>query len=727
MTVATSDARVVKVGNGSTTSFPTGYVWDAETSLFVTLVVDATGVETVQALTTHYTTTGGNVGLGVANGTVEMIIAPAIGETLVIERIEPRLQGQDYRNNSAFPPVTTETALDRLTMITQQLGDDIGRAILLPITRDPALAALSVPEPVDGEVLVGRADLTGWDSATAGTLNEVGLPLSIANGGTSAATAEAALFALGFGNYISVKNHGAVGDGVTDDTAAFVAAMARATELTSGLIVPAVHVPDGSYVISSTVNWTSNSIVGSNPTNGVRLIWGGAAGGTMFTRSSPNNASFCYLSGIHFKDGTNEPATWVDFTGSPWIDKMCILDRVHFGPCSGDAVKALLWINLHWTNIRWDGCGGYGLRMTPDATQNTSSFIIDKFTYDHSRASGPGSGFIFVDNSADASNLGVFKLSNARIEVNTAWAAVPGRAIVHVKHNTSSKCLKVVLDNVGYADASSMSDDSILYQETGSGTAIQSLILNNFIGLNMSDVFGGDWPATSPKPPGGSYGFLAMNAGGNDNYMDNLTLRASTADVVLRSFFQAESNARFELQAGHRLAWGSGSAATDVNLQRVGAGNLRTDGTLQVQGIGASFMAGADNPEGSVTAPVGSLRLRTNAGSGAVVHVKATGAGNTSWKSLLSGSLVTNVGDADKTLTDTDARTQRWATALTAARTVTLSTTNALNGDRFRVVRTGAGAFNLDVGGLKTLAGADEWCDVEYTGFAWILTAAGAL
>lgn len=86
-------------------------------------------------------------------------------------------------------------------------------------------------------------------------------------------------------------------------------------------------------------------------------------------------------------------------------------------------------------------------------------------------------------------------------------------------------------------------------------------------------------------------------------------------------------------------------------------------------------------------------------------------------------------GDTAQTLVvGTDASTQRWATTLSANRVITLSTTGAVGGDRFRIVRTGLGAFTLDVGGLKTLPSATAaWADVEYTGSAWVLTGYGTL
>lgn len=83
-----------------------------------------------------------------------------------------------------------------------------------------------------------------------------------------------------------------------------------------------------------------------------------------------------------------------------------------------------------------------------------------------------------------------------------------------------------------------------------------------------------------------------------------------------------------------------------------------------------------------------------------------------------------NRGDASVTLVwGTDVTVQRFSTALTANRTVTLSATNAVNGSWFRVVRTGLGIFTLDVGGLKTIASATAaTVDVHYDGSAWVMT-----
>jgi hypothetical protein len=87
-------------------------------------------------------------------------------------------------------------------------------------------------------------------------------------------------------------------------------------------------------------------------------------------------------------------------------------------------------------------------------------------------------------------------------------------------------------------------------------------------------------------------------------------------------------------------------------------------------------------------------------------------------------------GDESCTLTvGIDAPTQRFGTPLTAARTITLTTAGARAGDRFRIVRNAGatGAYVLSVGGLKSLSAAGQWCDVEYNGGSWTLTAYGDL
>tara|TARA_R110000868_G_scaffold7531_4_gene40610 strand:+ start:2371 stop:4017 length:1647 start_codon:yes stop_codon:yes gene_type:complete len=66
-------------------------------------------------------------------------------------------------------------------------------------------------------------------------------------------------------------------------------------------------------------------------------------------------------------------------------------------------------------------------------------------------------------------------------------------------------------------------------------------------------------------------------------------------------------------------------------------GNYRVSQTGYVIGTGMQFAAtntitsGTGSPEGVVTAPVGSLFLRTNGGAGTTLYIKESGTGNTGW------------------------------------------------------------------------------------------------
>lgn len=109
--------------------------------------------------------------------------------------------------------------------------------------------------------------------------------------------------------------------------------------------------------------------------------------------------------------------------------------------------------------------------------------------------------------------------------------------------------------------------------------------------------------------------------------------------------------------------------------------------------------------------------------------------GNTTWKieanNPADGNAIsydTNSSGAVTLTVGTNNKTEIFSTALTANRTVTLSTSNATNGNRFRVVRasTCTGAFNLTVNGVA-LTAAGQWIEFMFDGTAWVEIASGTL
>ena len=98
----------------------------------------------------------------------------------------------------------------------------------------------------------------------------------------------------------------------------------------------------------------------------------------------------------------------------------------------------------------------------------------------------------------------------------------------------------------------------------------------------------------------------------------------------------------------------------------------------------------------------------------------------------IAGALVADNGDANVTFTNaTSSRIQRWNTALTANRTLTLSTSSAKEGAWVLAVRaSGAtGDYTLSVGGLATLRAPGEWakCVYDLGTTAWVLVEYGIL
>lgn len=188
MTVSTTVSKKVYAGNGVTTAFATTFQFFDNTDIVVTLVVDATGVETVQTLTTHYTVSGGDG----STGTVTMLAAPASGQTLVIDRAVPYTQGVDYINNDSFPADAHELALDRLTLLSQQAYTEARGSPALPITFQPGVDTQPIiPLPETSKVLVGNADEDGWDNATITDLVTInGIAVTI----TSAAAGDLLMF-----------------------------------------------------------------------------------------------------------------------------------------------------------------------------------------------------------------------------------------------------------------------------------------------------------------------------------------------------------------------------------------------------------------------------------------------------------------------------------------------------------------------------------------------------
>jgi hypothetical protein len=75
----------------------------------------------------------------------------------------------------------------------------------------------------------------------------------------------------------------------------------------------------------------------------------------------------------------------------------------------------------------------------------------------------------------------------------------------------------------------------------------------------------------------------------------------------------------------------NGGAGTSIYVKETGAGNTGWVAYVSATAVAALVQTGAGTPEAAVTAPVGTLFLRTNGGASTTLYVKESGAGNTGW------------------------------------------------------------------------------------------------
>ena len=141
MSVTSTSAAVSHTGNGVADTFAFTFKVFDETDLYINTYEIATGTLTLLALTTDYTvslTNGGQDG-----GEVTLVAGPlAATHKIIIQRLLSYTQETDYVENDAFPAESTEDALDKLTMLIQQLKEELDRALLGSITTEAGVIAI---------------------------------------------------------------------------------------------------------------------------------------------------------------------------------------------------------------------------------------------------------------------------------------------------------------------------------------------------------------------------------------------------------------------------------------------------------------------------------------------------------------------------------------------------------------------------------------------------------
>jgi len=135
MAIETTTRKITYAGDGVTTAFSVPFRFLDNAHLIVVSVNDSTEVETVQTITTDYTVSGDGF---YKTATVNMVSAPASGVTLLIYRDTEVIQPYELFDNERQTATNVELALDRLTMILQELDEGISRTVTRSIVTDAA-------------------------------------------------------------------------------------------------------------------------------------------------------------------------------------------------------------------------------------------------------------------------------------------------------------------------------------------------------------------------------------------------------------------------------------------------------------------------------------------------------------------------------------------------------------------------------------------------------------
>jgi hypothetical protein len=250
-------------GNAVTTAFPFSFkVFSA--SDVVVISTDPTGAETTLSLGTNYTVTLNSNQDSNPGGTVNMLIAPAVGYLLTLTSALPYLQSVLVTNGGGFYPAIFNDVFDRLTIFAQQLSDSVSRSLKISIST-PAGVNPTLPSPVPYQLIGWNANGDGFQNTdpTYSTALATDLASTAAGKGaslvgfTQSGTGAVARTVQDKSiESVSVLDFGADPTGVVDSYGAWVAAIAKLPASGGNIKVPA-----GIWNLSAKPSWGTKSIM----------------------------------------------------------------------------------------------------------------------------------------------------------------------------------------------------------------------------------------------------------------------------------------------------------------------------------------------------------------------------------------------------------------------------------------------------------------------------------
>lgn len=155
-TVTDTESPVKVYTSGSVTAYPIPFDYIDDEDIEVKLYVPATGATVAQTLNVDYT---------IVSDTVTYSVAPGAAYHVILRRVTPFTQEGSWVAGSAPPLSAWESAFDKITYLTQDLNERLGRSILQP--ENATYRDLTIPDPVynAGKFIRVNAAGTGYEGA----------------------------------------------------------------------------------------------------------------------------------------------------------------------------------------------------------------------------------------------------------------------------------------------------------------------------------------------------------------------------------------------------------------------------------------------------------------------------------------------------------------------------------------------------------------------------------